>query len=60
MPTPDEVHRLQLGPGTPVAVRLLTGLTDDSQPTRVAVSILPGDRHGIVYERARPPRDLAE
>ena len=54
MPTPDEVHRLNLGPGTPVAMHVITGFTDDGQPVRVAVNILPGDRHAIVWERERP------
>lgn len=60
MPTPDEVHRLQLGPGTPVAMLVITGFTDGGQPVRVAVNILPGDRHAIVYERARPPKKADE
>lgn len=54
MPTPDEVHRLSLGPGTPVAVHLITGFTDAGQPVRVVINILPGDRHAIVWERERP------
>ena len=54
MPTPDEVHRLNLGPGTPVAMHVITGFTDDGQPVRVALNILPGDRHAIVWERERP------
>lgn len=54
MPTPDEVHRLSLGPGTPVAVHVITGFTDAGEPVRVSVNILPGDRHAIVWERERP------
>jgi GntR family transcriptional regulator len=53
MPTPDEVHRLSLGPGTPVAAHICTGLTDDGTPIRVVINVLPGDRHVIVYERDR-------
>jgi DNA-binding GntR family transcriptional regulator len=59
MPTPDEVHRLSLGPGTPVAVHIVTGFTDNGQPVRVVVNILPGDRHAIVWERERPAADVA-
>ncbi len=54
MPDPDEVHRLSLGPGTPVAVHVITGYTAAGQPVRVAVNVLPGDRQVIVWERERP------
>jgi DNA-binding GntR family transcriptional regulator len=54
MPTPDEALRLQLGLGTPVACHICTGITADDQPVRVAINVLPGDRHVIVYERAKP------
>lgn len=53
MPTPDETSRLQLGPGTPVACHICTGLTAEGQPVRVVVNILPGDRHIIAFERDR-------
>jgi DNA-binding GntR family transcriptional regulator len=51
MPTPDEIRRLDLGPGTPVACHICTGLCPDGTPVRVVVNVLPGDRHVIVYER---------
>lgn len=51
MPTPNEVRRLELAPGTPVACHVCTGLCPDGTPVRVVVNILPGDRHVIVYER---------
>ena len=51
MPTPDEIHRLALGPGTPVAVHVDTGYTEDGRPVQCAINILPGDRHRIVFER---------
>lgn len=51
MPTPDEIHRLDLGPGTPVAVHYDTGYTADGQPVQCTVNVLPGDRHKIVFER---------
>ncbi|MFR0367590.1 GNAT family N-acetyltransferase [Streptomyces sp. MCC20] len=54
MPTPDEADRLQLGPGTPVAVHVCTGYTEDGTPVRSVVNVLPGDRHVITYERSRP------
>ncbi|MEU4157246.1 GntR family transcriptional regulator [Actinoplanes sp. NPDC026670] len=52
MPTPDEIHRLELGPGTPVAVHYDTGYTADGRPVRCTVNVLPGDRHRIVFERS--------
>lgn len=54
MPTPDEVHRLLLGPGTPVAMHIVTGFTSKGRPVRVVMNTLPGDRHAIVWERERP------
>ena len=57
MPTPDEAERLDLLPGTPVARHICTGITADDQPVRVVLNILPGDRHVIVYERAKPYDD---
>jgi DNA-binding GntR family transcriptional regulator len=54
MPTPEEARRLELGPGTPVARHICTGTTAEDMPVRVVLNILPGDRHVIVYERARP------
>lgn len=54
MPKPDEVRRLQLGPGTPVAVHYVTGYTSKGEPTRCDMFVLPGDRHVILYERVHP------
>lgn len=51
MPTPDQIHRLDLGPGTPVAVHYVTGYTADSRPVRCTINVLPGDLHRIVFER---------
>jgi GntR family transcriptional regulator len=53
MPTPEEVRRLQLGPGTPVAEHIATGFAEDGTAVQVTINIVPGDRHVIVYERAR-------
>ena len=55
MPTPDEVVRLDLSPGTPVAVHLITGFSADGQPLRCVLSVLPGDRHVIIYDRPGLP-----
>lgn len=60
MPTPDEVYRLKLGPGTPVAVYIITGITEQAGPVRVAINILPGDRHVIAWERHRPEPETGE
>ena len=51
MPTPGEIHRLGLGPGTPVALHYDTGYTAAGQPVQCTINILPGDRHKIVFER---------
>lgn len=50
MPTRAEAERLGLPPGTPIAEHIRTGYGDNSAPLRVMVSVLPGDRHVIVYE----------
>jgi GntR family transcriptional regulator len=50
MPTPDETVRLQLEPGTPVVIYIRTGYDPDDVPVRVAVSVLPADKHVIRYE----------
>lgn len=51
MPTPDEIHRLRLEAGTPVAIHIVTGYTSEGRPVRCTWNVLPGDRHVIVYER---------
>lgn len=55
MPTPKETEVLQLGPGTPVAVHILTSFTAKDRPVRVAITILPGDRWIIVWDQERAP-----
>lgn len=60
MPNPDEIHRLDLAPGTPVAVHICTGFTVDGRPVRCTVNVLPGDRHVIMYERLRPAEGREE
>lgn len=54
MPTPDEVSRLQLSTGTPVAVHYATGYTANDKVVRVEYFVLPGDRHVIAYQRIHP------
>lgn len=51
MPTPAEADRLDLAPGTPVAIHIITGYTAHDRPVRCVVNILPGDRHVIIYDR---------
>ncbi|WP_169943917.1 GntR family transcriptional regulator [Microbispora sp. H11081] len=53
MPTSDESSRLQLEPGTPVVVHTRVGYDADDTPVRVAVSVLPADKHLIRYELER-------
>ena len=43
MPTPDEITRLGIPAGTPVAEHIRTGYTADGKPVRVMISIVPGD-----------------
>lgn len=59
MPTLDESRRLQLGPGTPVAEHVITGLTADERPVRMVRTILPGDRNVITFERTHPDHEGA-
>lgn len=54
MPTPDEVDRLELPPGTPVAMHRATGYTATDRPVSCTVNVLPGPTHRIVFERRRP------
>jgi GntR family transcriptional regulator len=49
MPTPTEVQRLELAPGTPVAEHIRTGYTVSNQAVRVMVSIIPGDTIILQY-----------
>lgn len=60
MPEPDEVYRLRLTPGTPVAAHYVTGYTAKDEPIRCDVFILPGDRHVILYERIHPTGSEAD
>ncbi|MGJ5899413.1 GntR family transcriptional regulator [Streptomyces niveiscabiei] len=52
MPTPDEIQRLGLGPGVPVAEHLSTAF-DAIGPVQITVNVIPGDRHVIVFETHR-------
>ena len=49
MPTPDEIERLRISTGTPVAEHIRTGYTAEDQPVRVMVSIVPGDTLILQY-----------
>ncbi|MFF5277533.1 GntR family transcriptional regulator [Streptomyces sp. NPDC000133] len=57
MPKPDEVERLGLRAGTPIAELISTGHDRDGHPVQVTSCILPGDRHVIVYERTAPQEE---
>ncbi|MFJ2030929.1 GntR family transcriptional regulator [Streptosporangium sp. NPDC087985] len=50
MPTSSEAERLQLQSGTPVVVYVRVGYDEADTPVRVAVSVLPADKHLIRYE----------
>jgi GntR family transcriptional regulator len=49
MPGPDETRRLRIGPGIPVMIHTRTGYAG-GDPVRVAVTVWPADRAGIVFE----------
>jgi DNA-binding GntR family transcriptional regulator len=59
MPEPDELERLDILPGTPVAVHVITGFDAADRPVRVVRNVLPGDRHVIMFERTHPDLDAA-
>lgn len=50
MPNSAETERLQLQLGTPVVVYVRVGYDEEDTPVRVAVSVLPADKHLIRYE----------
>ncbi|MGW5332442.1 GntR family transcriptional regulator [Streptomyces bauhiniae] len=50
MPTHQEAELLGLPSATPVAEHTRTGYDADDRPLRCMVTILPGDRHKILYE----------
>jgi len=50
MPTKDEASRLNLMAGTPVTQHVRTGFDKEGRAVRVIITIVPGDRHVIVYD----------
>jgi DNA-binding GntR family transcriptional regulator len=49
MPTPDEVTRLGIQAGTPVAEHRRIGYTADDRPVRLMISVIPGDTIVLRY-----------
>ncbi len=49
MPTPDEVDRLGIQPGTPVAEHRRVGYTAEDRPVRLMISVVPGDNIVLRY-----------
>jgi len=49
MPTPEEINRLGISTGTPVAEHIRTGYTAEDRAVRVMVSIVPGDTLILQY-----------
>jgi DNA-binding GntR family transcriptional regulator len=47
--TPDEVTRLEIPAGTPVAEHIRTGYIVVGKPVRVMISVVPGDRLILQY-----------
>ena len=52
MPTPDELDALRINSGIPVHEHVRVGYDADGHAVRVAVTVLPADRHIIQYELA--------
>jgi DNA-binding GntR family transcriptional regulator len=52
-PLPDEVARLDLGPGSPVLVVRTTGYTADDRPVRTVINVFPGTAYTVAYERMK-------
>lgn len=50
MPLPEESTRLDLPSGTPVAEHIRIGYNTAGRAVRVIITIVPGDRHRIIYE----------
>ena len=50
MPTPVEAQTLQIAGGVPVLTALRTGFDADDLPVAVYASVLPTDRHVLVYD----------
>jgi len=50
MPTPEEIERLGIVSGTPVAEHIRTGYTAESRAVRVMISIIPGDMLILQYK----------
>ena len=49
MPTPEEIARLGIPAGTPVAEHIRTGYTATDKPVRVMISVIPGDTLILQY-----------
>ena len=48
--TPEEIERLDIPPGTPVAEHIRTGYTRTDVAVRVMISIIPGDAMILEYK----------
>jgi GntR family transcriptional regulator len=49
MPTPEEMTRLGIATGTPVAEHIRTGYTAEGKAVRLTISIIPGDALILQY-----------
>jgi hypothetical protein len=49
MPTPDEVARLGISTGTPIAEHIRTGYIAENRAVRVMISVIPGDALILQY-----------
>lgn len=57
MPRPDEVSRLRIPPGTPVAEHVITGFTAEGRAVRMVRAVLPGHRNVITFDRVHPDHE---
>lgn len=60
MPDRDEIDKLQILPGTPVAEHIITGFTAAGRVARMVRVVLPGDRNVITFERTHPDHEGIE
>jgi GntR family transcriptional regulator len=59
MPSPEEAHILQLGPGVPVVRMLHVDYDAEDRPLQVADDLYAADRHEFALEWDEPEQNPA-